>query len=196
METQNTKEPLDRVNTEEIQESPVKAGIRSGLILGAISIIILLLLYLVNASLMANMWVGFGLIGLSLVLVIVFGLNYRKQIGGFIKFKNAFIFSMVLLVISGLVSQTFNYVLFNFIDPELVEVVTDAAIENTESIMERFGAAQDDIDEALERTEEQMATQYTIGGVAKGYFYSLFFYLIIALIAGAIVKKSSPEESL
>ncbi len=196
MENQNTNEPIDVTRQSTQDESPVRPAVRSGVMLAGISILLLLVIYLINGALFANMWVGLTIMLFSLVLVVVFGINYRKQIGGFISFKNAYVFSLVLLIVAGFISQIFNYILFNFIDPDLVNIVTDAAVENTESLMERFNAPQSDIDEALERTEKQMANQYTIGGIAKGFGIGILIYLFISLITGAIIKKKNPEESI
>lgn len=174
----------------------IKPAARSGLMLGLISIIVALVIYLLNGALFANFWVGIGILLLSLALVVVFGISFRNTIGGFISFKHAFLYSLVLLLVAGLVGQVFNYLLFNVIDPELTGVVTDAALENTESIMEKFNAPPDEIDKALDRTEKQMENQYSLAGIAKGYLIAIVIYGIISLITGAIIKKRNPEEAI
>jgi len=174
----------------------VKLAAKSGLTLGLIGIIITLSIYFVDAKLLANIWVGIGILITSLVLVIVFGIGFRKQSGGFLSFKHGFIYSLILLLVAGLVSQTFNYLLFNVIDEDLKELVTDAAIENTEAMMEKFNIPDEEIDNALDKTEDQMANQYTIGGTMKAFFWSILIYAIISLITGAIIKRSNPQEAI
>lgn len=172
----------------------VKPAAKSGLTLGLIGIIITLLIYFINAKLLANIWVGITILVISLSLVVIFGIAYRKQVGGYLSFKQAFIFSFVLLLVAGLISQSFNYLLFNVIDSDLTELVTDAALENTEAMMEKFNVPDEEIDKALENTETQMANQYSLGGVMKAYMYSIIIYAIISLITGAIIKRKNPEE--
>jgi len=179
---------------DKINNNLLKSAARSGLILGLIGIIIILLIYFINAKLLVNMWLGLSILFFFLVLVIVFGIGYRKESGGILSFKLAFIYSLVLLLVAGLINQTFNFLLFNVIDTELVELVTNAAIENTEATMERFNVPVDDIDRALEKVESQMANQYTLGGIIKTYFVSILIYGIISLITGAIIKKRNPDE--
>ena len=172
----------------------VKPAAQSGLTLGLIGIIITLVIYFINAKLLANMWVGIAILIISLTLVVVFGTNFRKQIGGYISFKHAFLFSLILLLVAGLVGNSFNLLLFNVIDTELTQLVTDAALENTEAMMEKFNVPDEELDKALDRTEAQMANQYKISGIAKTYMYSIIVYAIISLITGAIVKRRNPEE--
>ena len=172
----------------------VKPAAKSGLTLGLIGIIITLLIYFINARLLANMWVGIAILVISLTLVVLFGIGYRKAVGGYLSFKNAFLFSFVLLLVAGLIGQSFNFLLFNVIDQDLTEVVTNAALENTEKMMERFNVPDEEMDKALERTETQMASQYKFSGVLKAYFYSIIIYAIISLITGAIIKRRDPEQ--
>lgn len=169
---------------------------KSGLVLGLIGIIITLLIYFINAKLLANIWVGISILIISLTLVVVFGIGYRKEVGGYLSFKQAFIYSLVLLLVAGLVSQVFNYLLFNVIDSSLTELVADAAIENTEAMMEKFNVPPDEIDKALENTETQMTNQYKPAGIMKAYLYSIIIYAIISLITGAIIKRKNPEEQI
>lgn len=159
-----------------------------------IGVIITLLIYFIDAKLLANMWVGITILVVSLALVVMFGIGFRKSVGGYLSFKNAFLFSLILLLVAGLIGQGFNFLLFNVIDSELTEVVTAAALENTESMMERFNVPDEEMDKALERTEMQMASQYKFSGIVKAYLYSIVIYAIISLITGAIVKRRNPEE--
>lgn len=173
-----------------------KSAARSGLILGLIGVIVTLLIYFVDAKLLANIWVGISILMFSLLLVIYFGIGYRRESGVFLSFNLAFIYSLILLLVAGLVGQIFNFLLFNVIDSELLELVTNAAIENTEAMMERFNIPVEEIDKALENTESQMANQYTLGGIMKGYLWSILIYGIISLITGAIIKKRNPDETI
>ena len=174
----------------------VKPAAKSGLTLGLIGIIITLLIYFINAKLLANMWVGIVILVISLTLVVMFGMAFRKQVGGYLSFKHAFLYSLILLLVAGLIGQSFNFLLFNVIDPDLPQLVTNAALENTEAMLEKFNVPDEEMDKALERTESQMANQYKISGVMKAYFYSIIVYAIISLITGAIIKRRNPEETI
>jgi cation transporter-like permease len=63
-------------------------------------------------------------------------------------------------------------------------------------MLEKFNVPDEEMDKALERTEDQMANQYKIGGIMKAYLYSIIIYAVISLITGAIIKKRNPEETV
>ena len=74
-------------------------AILSGLIIGVIGIIISLLLYVVDPTLFVNMWLMITLGLVNLVLITVFGIKYRNENGGFIAFKDAYIYSVIAMIV-------------------------------------------------------------------------------------------------
>lgn len=168
-------------------------AIKSGLIVGVISIVITLLLYIVDPSMLASMWVGLFIFALLLVLVSYFGRQHRGETGGFMSFGKAWVYSMQLFVIAGIIGTIFNILLYNVIDPELPGIVADKAVENAESMMARFGMPEDQMDEALDKTRNDTIERFTIVGSLTGYLWSLIFYAILSLITGLIIKKNEPE---
>ncbi len=174
----------------------VQPAARSGLILGFIGIIISLVIYFINPAMFANFWVGIVLLVMYLVLLVIFGINFRNQVGGWLSFKHAFLYSFIVLAVAGIIGQLFQYVLATVVDPELPEIVKRAAIDNTEAFLERFNAPQEQIDEQLEKTEAQFDSQYTLPGLAKGYLFALAIYAIVSLVTGAILRRKNPEEAI
>jgi hypothetical protein len=168
-------------------------AIRWGGILGAVSILITMILYAVDYSLMVQLKTLFISLLIYLGLVIYAGINYRNSIGGFLSFGKAFQHGFLVLAISALISTIFNILLYTAIDPELPQKLTDASIENTRQMMENFGAPEDQVDEALEQARERSNDQFSVGGLALGYVWILVFSAIMALISGLIVKKNEPE---
>ena len=182
---------------EETQDSPTSIynhAIRFGIILGVISIVCVILSYVIDLSFMAS----FKFIGLMLVvglgITIYAGINYRNEIGGYLPYSKAFIHGMLVLAISGLVSTVFNIVLYTVIDPELPQKLTDAVIENTEQMMQRFGAPQEGIDEATEKMRGELPANFAPAGLAFGYVKALIWYAIIAAITSLFVRKNEPVE--
>lgn len=171
----------------------MKNAVKSGVYVGVFGIIINLLVYVIDPTLFIKWWFFIGLLVVNLGLVIYFGLQYRKEEEGYLTFKEAFLHGFVLLLVSGFIGTLFSILLYNVIDPELPEILTDATIEQTRSMMEGFGTPSSAMDEALEKVKEDAPNNYTIGGLFKAYGFLTIFYLIISLITGAIVKKSEPE---
>ncbi|MGI9552595.1 MAG: DUF4199 domain-containing protein [Aurantibacter sp.] len=181
---------------EEEQTSQQSHVIKWGLIIGIINIIVVLLVYMVDVTMM----VGFSFLGIFLVLnialIIYAGIEWRKANGGFLSFKSAFLTTFFTFVVAGLLGTAFNLLLYNVIDTGLSETLTDASIEQAESMMERFGMPEDQMDEALEKARADATDRFSIGGQLMGFVYGLIFYAVISLIVGAIIKRKNPEEEI
>lgn len=182
---------------EENTQSPtlMAHAVRSGVIIGAIGIIISLILYVANPDLLVSMWLFLILI-LDIILMVIFGAQYRNQTGGFISFGNAWKHGFITLVVAGLLGILYNLLLYYVIDPELPAYLTDVAVENAGEMARSFGADDATAEQAMEDARERTADQYTAGGMLLGFGIQLIVYAVIALITGAIVKKNNPEEEI
>lgn len=175
---------------EEIEQPTViQHALRIGLILGVVSIILSLLFYLIDPTLFAKWWLNLIILLIVIIAIVIIGINYRKSIGGFISFGEAFKHGFVILLISGILSGAFTILLFQVIDPDLKEVVMDASIEQTEAMMEKFGVPDDQMEEALEEAETKMNESFSLGGQIKGQLWAIVFYAVLSLITGLIVRK-------
>lgn len=184
---------------EETQDQPVTIynhALKFGLILGVISIMCVILIYVVDLSIMAS----FKFLGIMLVLglgvTIYAGINYRNEIGGFLPYGKAFIHGAVLLAVSGLVGLVFNLVLYTIIDPELPQKLTEAIAENTEQLMTRFGAPPESIEPALDKIRAETPANFAPFGLVKGYLTALIWYAVIAAITSLFVRKNQPVEQM
>lgn len=128
-------------------------------------------------------------------IVIVLGIlaiaAAKKEMGGFISFKEAFsvYFRMILL---GLIIVTFvNYIIFNIVDPAAKEEIKQLSIEKVTDVMDRFDAPDDVVDKAIEEIEN--TDSFSIANQAKGFIFSLIFYAVFGLLISLILKKKNPE---
>jgi hypothetical protein len=180
---------------EETTEVPTlqKHAIRWALILAAISIIITMLLYAIDYTLMVQLkFLAISLV-IYLGLTIYGGIEYRKLVGGYLPFGKAYIHGLIILAGSGLVATIFSLLLYTVVDPELPQKLVDASIENTRAMMEQFGAPEDKIEEGIEKARADIEKGFSTVGVLTGYIRILIFSAVMALISGAIVKKNQPE---
>ncbi len=176
----------------ELETSPNSHAAKSGAILGGISIVITLLVYIIDITLMSQWWFELLIIIMTFCLVLVFGINYRNSIGGYLDFKSSYLYSFIMLVIAGLISTVFNILLFEFIDPEAVKLIVDATIDNAEQMMRSFGAPEDAIEESIAEMEKTMPGRFSVMGLLKQYVITIIVYAVISLITGAIIKKKEP----
>jgi len=171
----------------------VNHGARWGAILAGVTIVLVMLLYAIDYTMMA----GFTFIIIATLLgigmVIYAGINYRNQVGGYLTFGKAYLHGLLVFVVAGLISTAFNFLLYFVIDPDLANNMTEAIISNTEKTMENWGAPPDSIDQTIEKMREDMPQNFTAFGFIKGYFTGLIWYIILSLITGLIVKKNQPE---
>ncbi|WP_422361527.1 DUF4199 domain-containing protein [Reichenbachiella sp.] len=169
-------------------------AIKGGLIVGLISIIIGMITYVIDVSYMASLTYFFLSFALSLFLYSYIGKKYRNDhMEGYISFGDAFKFLFIAGLIGAMLNGVFSIVLFNIIDPELPEILTEHVLENTESLMETFGAPAEDIDRELEKVEKDMDGKFSTGGILKDSWAWPLGAAIIGLICGAIIKKKRPE---
>ena len=173
----------------ESNQSPAQAAVKPGLLIGIILTVISFLVYFVDYRLLASGWVSF----LSLLvyggLVIYFGIQYRKELGGYMDFGPAFQFSFFTLLIILAISTLGNMLLFGVIDPGLPEKMADVGLENAMEIMDNFGVGDAMSSEQMDMMRQGVLDGYTVSGMLKGAGVAVLFYAVLALILGAIIKK-------
>lgn len=167
-----------------------KHAIKFGVISALIGIVYSIIAYVFDETLFVNWWFGIAIIVVSLVILGISISSVKKEQGGFISFKEAFSTFVITWVISAVLSTSFNFILFNLIDPDFQERITELTIEKTAGFMERMGTPEETIDEAIKGIEEQ--DNYSIGGLLRGFVYSTLFMSVIGLIYAAVMKKNKP----
>ncbi|MFD2202718.1 DUF4199 domain-containing protein [Shivajiella indica] len=173
----------------ENQNTPIKAGLNAGLILGILSVVITFIVYFVSPSTLVSGIFGIAMLVVFFGLLIYFGIQYRTSLGGFMEFGKAFQYSFIALLVAGIISQIGNALLYNLIDPALPGVLAEQTIENTMEMMEKFGAADSISSEQLDKMRQDAEANYTFSGQLKALGIASIIYAIIALIIGAIIKK-------
>jgi len=180
------------MENQEVESGTNQHSVKWGAILGLISIIITLIVYLIDITLLAKSAVGIIIFVIYLAALIYAGRDYRSKLGGYMSFGKAFTHAFVVLVIAGFIGMVFNYLLFNFIDPDIVPILVEAQMENAMKAMEAFGGAGNT--EMMDGMADGIKESYTLKGQAMGFLWSLIVYAIGALIVGAINKKKNKED--
>lgn len=171
-----------------------KHAARMGAIMGGIGIVFSVLLYVIDIGLMADWKVGIVFLLVFLGFVIYAGINYRKEVGGYLSYGKAFQHGFVLLVVGGFISTIFNIILFHVIDPSLPQALTDITIENTEKMLTGFGMPQDAVDKAMEQAAADTPKRFTVVGQLTQFAWGFLIYAIVSLITSIFVKKNQPVE--
>ena len=165
-------------------------ALKWGIISGLVSILYAILLYVIDAKLLAGTWTS-----LSLVFIIVFIVLSVKEFKltqeGYINLSEALFTGFFTFVIGSLISALFGYVLMNFIDTNLPIIIKDTVIENAVAMMQKFGASEADISNALERLNEQDYS-VTLKRVGLNFLGTSAFGFVLSFIVAAIMKKKRP----
>ena len=94
-------------------------------------------------------------------------------------------------LIGTLVSTLFNYVLFNFIDPEAKETIKEITLKYTADMMEKFGAPSASVNETMQKLAE--TDNYSLGNLLFGMAIVLVFQAVFGLILAAIFKSRTSQ---
>jgi tetrahydromethanopterin S-methyltransferase subunit G len=174
-------------------KSNIEHALKWGLILGMANIFIYLIAYIIDKSILTQWWMGLASLAINITLMIIPVTSKRKELGGFITFKDAFLICFIVIAGGALLQSVFNYVLYNLIDPGLSEYVKEKAIESATSMMEKFGAPQEEMEKAIEKLQNEDFSQ-TPARIGKQYAFGLLFGAVLALIVAAIFKKQPKAE--
>jgi hypothetical protein len=169
-----------------------KNGITYGAILGLISIASTTLIYVIDIKLFMSWWIG----GISLILNILIGVilvsKTKTQLNNTISFKEAFSVYFIAGAIGTTISALYNYVLFNFIDPQAKETLKEMTIKYTVEMMEKFGTPKEVLNQTI--AELQKADNYSLGNILMGVVFAYVIVAIFGLILAAIFKSKSPSS--
>jgi hypothetical protein len=163
-----------------------------GAILGIVSIIISLIMYISG-----YMPINFKRILLttviSLAVTIVFvsaGMkSYRdKVLDGTISYGQALVVGILIVVFSSLLASIYNLIFNYVIDPEYMDRVMEATKNWTYDWMNNMGSTEAQIEDAMERFDKQQATP--VKTFLQGLIWSAVFGTILSLIIAAFTKKS------
>ena len=173
-----------------------KNGITFGIIIGIIGVFSNLTVYLLGGISKDNLIIS-SLIQILfwlayLITRIIQCNNTKKQMNGFITFKELFTSLTITILIGILVSQTFTFVLHNYIDAEygkmMNEFMNEKQIEAKIAMKSFTSFTQEDIEE-LKNTDN-----FSLKNVMQGSLAAFLISSIMNLILAAIFKSKTPEH--
>ncbi|MCC8425920.1 DUF4199 domain-containing protein [Mucilaginibacter sp. UR6-11] len=173
-----------------------KLGVRYGLLIGGISLVLSVVCRIVDPLMQfTNIWMQ--LLGgvIAITLLVVFGIEIRKAIGGYWSFGEAFRGLMTMAVFITLISVLYSFILFKFVDPDMPAKINDASERVMTERLAKMGMDQDKIDQVsktFENGEFKAKLEPTFKNEATAFCFGLVFYAIINLIVAACIKKNQP----
>jgi hypothetical protein len=175
----------------ETKQSLFSSALKSGLIIGVVSIVIFIVMYVADLKpvgiVLPLSMLAVG-IAISVILLVILFKKYRTEAGGFVSFRDAFLYGFIALVTGTLLYTAFTMIFIHFVDPDYYKNIMEAQ----KTWMEGYLAGkmpEDKIAEQLDKLDEQTAKMGSISTMLKNLIWSVIVDGIIALIVGAIMKK-------
>lgn len=170
-------------------KTTVNEGLKWGGICGLIGLLIMFGSWAagLNTFITFQFWGNF--IPYVIVILIVTGLQLRKERNNVLPYGEALKFAFLTYVITAVIMALGTYVLYNLIDPELTLKSFQAAEPKTRALMEKFGAGEDKIEEALRKGAEDAAKGTGLGKIFLGTGLFLIWDFIKSLLIALIIRK-------
>lgn len=169
-------------------------AINNGLIVGAVTFVLGILIYYVSPNLMGSTFFGIGMMLLSLGLYIYFTLDLRKKVGGYWSFRQALNGIFLMAFIAGLVTTLGNFVFYKFIEPGAFDKISAIVSESLYGTYEKLGMDEETIDKTIEKVMEGMKSQFnpSVMDLVKNLGVGVIIQFVMSLIFAAIFKKEEP----
>jgi hypothetical protein len=168
-------------------------AIKKGLILGIIHTIVFLIIYYVVPNKLTGFSYLFFIFAFNIGYVAYQGINWRKEVGGYLDYGSAFKYSFVLLTANGLLGMIISAV-FLLIEPSFPEVFAQSQLDTSIYWAQKFGAPDDALEGMREKFDsEEITKRFSLVGQLIGFGFVLIFYAIGSLITALFIRKNKPE---
>lgn len=167
-------------------------GVKWGIVGGIILVFLNVLTYIAGPSILFSWWNSVIQLAVFIVIAVLAGKEKKKQLGGYINFKDVLQPVFTAFIIGTAIITIYQYILYKFIDPTLVDALKQNLLESTEKWMHKFKAPQEEIDKQL---DELAKTDFNVG-FAKSFMdflKGIIFYFVVAVIISLIIRKKPAE---
>jgi len=164
---------------------------KNGLHAGIAIVILGSILHAIDPRVFIN-WYGFVGYMVFLFFMIRSVRQVKRSEGGILPFGSAFVSAFVTMTIGVFFSSFFNYAIHNWINPDIVILLKEIAIESSEMVMEKMSTMFDmdvDMDEITAALEEQDYS-LNMGSTILTWFMTTAMGCVPSLIIAAFMKKS------
>ncbi len=158
-----------------------KNAINYGAITGLSLVVFTIILYVTNLTF--NKSLGFLNYGILILFIVIATKKQRESENGIISFGKAFGLGVIVSLISAIILGIFMYFLYAFIDPDLIQKISD--LQEQELLAQ--GLPDEQVENAIEMAKKFVGPTIISIGTVFGF---TFIGTIISLITSAILKKT------
>lgn len=163
---------------------------RNGMLAGIVIILLGCILHAIDPRSFLNIY-GFVGYAVFLFFMVRSVLQVRKNEGGVLSFGSAFVAAFIPMTIGVFMSSVFTYAMYNWINPDLIILTKEIAIESTTMAMEKMSELFDmdvDIDEVLKELEK-VDYSFGLGSLVLSWITTTIMGCVPALIIAAFTKR-------
>jgi len=166
-------------------------AVKNGLYMGLASILYTFAVYLVFPEMLFKSSINWipGIL-ISCIFMYLACVGERNANNGSLNFGEAFKTAFIAVAIGYFIAMVASYVLYNFIDPSLIDQAKEMQVEMTRSLAEKMGANEEAIAQ-MEAEAEKAGNPMSFSNIMIGYFVGLILNAIFAAIVGAITKRNT-----
>lgn len=168
-------------------------AVKWGFIFSLIKIILLLVIYMLDYTLLLDWKVKSIIVLVSVLGWILIGRGYYKGASFTVRFNTVFFHGLVLFCVLDLVVLIFNLFLYNLVDPYLPGKLADEASEKTEEVLKQFMSAEQLQNELL-IVREKILNAFGVTQQVKALVFSLIGNLVWSALSGLIIWKRQSDD--
>ena len=169
---------------ETLKPSVMSVGLKFGVMLGLISVVFSLVLYVAGINPMDYQWVTNSINLVFVVTIVAFAhKNFKDNGNGFMSYGQGLGIGVITAITSMVIAGVYTYLYFNYINPSAFEDIWEKAAAD----MEAKGQDEQAIKMGMEWGRKLFWPFFIIGGIFWGF--------IVALIVSIFTQKKEPETA-
>lgn len=166
-----------------------KETLNYGIIYGLITVVFSVLTYMFDLTF--KTWIIWPSMLLGIIVLFFLLRSYRDHYnGGYITYGKSVGAGVIISIYAAIITAIYIYVLYAFIDPDMIEKSLAVAEERLQAKLAQRGLPADSLDTMMDRQAKIMTPWFTsLMGIVNSVFYGLILSLIVSLF---VMKKGNP----
>lgn len=159
-------------------------AVKFGIIAGVATVLFLFLFYWIEKELILSPGVIWSTTLLYFIGMYMAPLELRSENEGYLDFKTALRASFIVWGVANLIYHTFQYILYNFLDPKMIEIQKNYILKNMDSLE---GMVSEEYIETYTNSLESFS--YDLGTTIFTYFSSLIVGFFFSMVIARLVRR-------
>lgn len=171
----------------------INEGVKYGVICGLSAVLLMYGSWAVDISTFTSIMFASTFIPYMIIILLVGGFAVRKLNGGYLNFQEGLKFNFLAYAVAAVIIAIATYILYNLIDETLTEKSAQIGLEKTRTMMEKFGAAEEDIEKTMASSAQSMK-QTGLKEILMGTGLGLIWDFVKSLLLTLVIRKEEKFE--